>query len=74
MKKQINDGWHTIAGHQVYVEGGRVLRGLKLDHNNSQVTAYPYRANRYGSGWDNDVGITVEAFRAGIKRGTIIMT
>lgn len=26
---KIKDGWHHICGADVYVEGGRILRGLK---------------------------------------------
>lgn len=69
--KKINDGWHKIAGYDVYVEGGRVLRGTKTDYNGYEVSAYPYRRNaRYG-GWDNCSGLTVSAFSAGVRRGTI---
>lgn len=69
----IKDGWHTLAGHKVWVENGRVLRGISTDHNGSQVTVYPYRASRQDNGWDNDSGISVGAFRSGIQRGTVIM-
>ncbi len=64
----IKNGWHDIAGYRVWVEDGRVLRGLNLD---GDKTTYPYRWN--GDGWTNDAGLTVNAFRAGVKRDTIKM-
>lgn len=69
--KRILDGWHIISGYRVYVEDGRVLRGI-LGNGNSQRTAYPYRACRTG-GWDNVSGLSVDAFRAGVRRGSISM-
>ena len=69
MKRTITDGWHIIAGYDVYVEGGKVLRGLSSD---KQRTTYPFRyAAR--DGWTNDSGLSVDAFRAGVRRGTITM-
>ena len=68
MKRKINDGWHIVSGYEVYVEDGKVLRGLSSD---KQRTVYPFRAVR--DGWDNDSGLTVAAFRAGVRRGTITM-
>lgn len=77
MKKVIKDGWHVILGYEVYVENGLVIRGIKEDSNGSPVTAYPYRAQMkkcyYGqfiSGWYQE-DMSVDAFRAGVKRGTI---
>lgn len=69
MKKVIKDGWHVICGYEVYVENGIVIRGIREDYNGSRVSAYPYRACRSG-GWDHDT-MSVDAFRAGVKRGTI---
>ena len=70
MTSKIKDGWHTIYGRKVYVEGGMVRRGIKEDRNHSQAAAYVYRASRRG-GWDKEDGLSVAAFRAGIARGTI---
>ena len=69
MKKEIN-GWKIAGGYDVYVEDGKVLRGIKLDHNGHEVAAYPYRQSRSG-GWDLISGISLTAFRAGIRRGTM---
>ena len=79
---KITNGWHTICGYDVYVEGDRVMRGVTSGAN--QTTTYPYRIHyewqddiggkkRVARGWDECVGITVDAFRAGIRRGTVSM-
>lgn len=56
------------------VEAGRILRGVKKDRNGGEVTCYPYRASRDGHSWYNDSGVTVSAFRAAVRRGTMIMS
>ena len=40
---KIKDGWHKIKGYEVYVENGRVVRGVKEDINGGEVPAYPYK-------------------------------
>lgn len=65
----MKDGWHKICDYDVYIENDRVLRGTKA---NGTLPAYVYRACRTG-GWDNDCGLTVNAFKAGVRRGTIRM-
>lgn len=72
MTNAIKDGWHTIQGYRVYVENGFILRGMKLDYNGSLVPAWPYRACRTG-GWDNCTGLSVSAFSAGARRGSITL-
>lgn len=69
--KKILDGWHIILGYKVYVKHGCIMRGI-LGEGNAQKTAYPYRVSKYG-GWDNCSGLSVDAFRAGVKRETITM-
>lgn len=71
-KRTIKDGWHKICGWEVWVEDGYVLRGTCGDRNNSRITVYPYRKASDG-GWDNCSGLSVNAFRAGVNRGTITM-
>ena len=66
---KIKDGWHVLMGYDVYVENSRVLYGVTSD---GQQTIYPFRSVRTG-GWDNASGLTVDSFRAGIRRGTIRM-
>lgn len=40
---KIKDGWHIIKGYEVYVENGRVIRGVKEDINGGEIPAYPYK-------------------------------
>ena len=68
MKKTVKDGWHKVYGYEVYVEDGRVTRAIS-----NCVTVYPYRASKYG-GWDIDTHTTLDALRAGLSRGTIILS
>ena len=65
--KEIKDGWYTVYCYDVYVEGGKVLRGV-CDNK----TTHPYRRCRTG-GWDNDTCVSLSAFRSGVARGTKIM-
>jgi hypothetical protein len=65
----MKDGWHKIAGYDVYVESNCVRYGICKWKG---VTTYPYRKSRYG-GWDNCSGISIEAFRAGVRRETMMM-
>lgn len=70
----MRDGWHVISGERIYVEGGCVVRGMTKDHNGSLVPAHAYRLNRQYNCWVREYsGLTVAAFRAGIRRGTIQM-
>lgn len=70
MKKQITDGWHKIAGYSVFVESGYILRGMKKDDTQ---TAYVYRWNDRNQAWSHESSISPDAFRAGLKRGTIAL-
>ena len=65
MKKIVKDGWHTVYGYDVYVEGGQVKRGIVKGS-----TAYPCRKSIYG-GWSVDTHMTLDALRAGLSRETI---
>ena len=69
--KKAKEGWHIIYGWEVHVnERGYVDRAIKEDTNGSPVTGYIYRACR--NGWWNNIGqCSIDAFRAGLKRGTI---
>lgn len=71
--KALRDGWHMVAGWEVYVEDGRILRGVMEDCNGSRVTCYPMRRDRREMwGWDW-CEPTPSAFRAGLARGTVRM-
>ena len=79
---KINDGWHEICGYSVYVEKGHIVRGVSGGKN--PTTIYPYRTHwewvdavggkrREARGWDMCAPISVDAFRAGVRRGTVEM-
>lgn len=72
-KRTISDGWHTISGYRVYIEDGYITRGITDD---GQDRLYVYRAcpslYRFDE-WDRVYHITPDAFRAGVRRGTIDM-
>lgn len=72
MNRTISDGWHKLCGYDVYVEDGRVLRGVTDDRNHGPRTTWVYRASKFG-GYESAGKVTVDAFRAGVRRGTIIM-
>ena len=63
------NGWHKIAGYTVHVEDGKVKWGIR-DHSGGAV--YPYRWSDKLRCWVNE-SMTVDAFRAGVRRGTIAM-
>jgi hypothetical protein len=67
--KKVNDGWHVIAGNDVYVEDGKIARGLRHDTNGSLLTGYVYR--KCSDGWSKESTISAEAFDAGCRRGTV---
>lgn len=69
----MTDGWHTLGGYMVYVEKDRVLRGVIGEYLGTK-TAYPYRRDkRHKNLWDFCAGLTCNAFKAGVRRGTIKM-
>ncbi len=68
-KPLTKDGWHTISGYHVHIENGRIDRGMTAD---KQRTTYIYRHSKT-NGYDKEDSITIDAFRSGVRRGTIIM-
>ena len=55
-----------------YIENGYVIRGMAAA-GIGYVGTHPYIKSRYG-GWDNASGdLTIEAFRARVKRNSVIM-
>lgn len=67
------DGWHTCYGYRIYTEGNKVLRGVEGEYLGTH-TVYPYRRDRnHRNLWDCIAGCTYQAFKAGVKRGTIKM-
>lgn len=41
---KIKDGWRRIKGFEVYIEDGRVIRGIREDVNGGRYSAYPYKS------------------------------
>lgn len=72
--KKIKDGWHKLAGQDVYVENGYVLRGMEPDHSGLGLRpTYPYEPAKNG-GWDRVYGgALASTFTVRVKRGTLIM-
>lgn len=72
MARKISDGWHNIAGYSVWVEDGLIRRGT-LGEGVTYRPAWPYRWSKECRAWVKEV-LTPDAFRAGVRRGTIKMT
>lgn len=68
----MNASWRIAAGHEVFVENGKILRGMVRDSNGSYKPTYPYRLNRNGT-WIIETGVTLAAFRSAVRRGTMDM-
>ena len=68
----MTNGWHMIAGYKVLVENGQISRGI-INPGWNERTGYVYRANRTLKCWVNEPRISVDAFRAGVRRGTITL-
>ncbi len=71
MARKVKDGWHSVYGMTVLVEDGRIrygVGGTGLKYH----TTHPYQSNGH-TGWYNITGVTLEAFRSGVRRGTMDM-
>ena len=70
----MKNGWCVVCGVQVFVENGKVVRGIMGKGMFDVVTCYPYVIDRKYGGWDNASGdLTVDALRARMKRGTAVL-
>lgn len=69
MKRQVKDGWHSIAGYRVYTVDGYINRGLS---RSGEYPVWPYSAGKY-DGWDLDQGMTPDTFRRKVKDGSATM-
>lgn len=70
--KNMKDGWHTLAGIEVYVEDGFVVRGVTKDLSGlGERTIYPYEKSKYG-GLDK-CKVPVSIFTRRIKNETVFM-
>ena len=73
MAKKVKDGWHTICGHSVLVEDGKVRRGV-AEVNGERNAVYPYRwSGKPHNCFVSDQNMSVDAFRSAVKRGTAQM-
>lgn len=68
----MKDGWHTILGYDVYVENNRILRGT-LGEGSTYRTAYPYKWDKTHRCWIKNAGVSVNSFRNGVKRGSMVI-
>lgn len=66
----MKDGWHVVCGYEVYVEDGKIVRGIKKKPCSGYCAAYVYRRCKTG-GWNISYQVTPSAFRSGYKRGTV---
>lgn len=67
---KVKDGWHKVCGREIYTEDGVITRAMKRDRNAGLVPAFTYRRNAKWGGWDSEE-MTIEAFRAGLRRNTV---
>jgi len=64
--KKIKDGWHTICGYDMYVEDGKIIRGVE-----DSQTVYVYKSVK--DGYTSACPVKVSTFRSGMARGTMIV-
>lgn len=64
-KIEWKDGWHSIDGLDIFVEDGKVLRGIRNDR-----TVYPYIPSSEG-GIDNASGIPLKEYLQRVRKGTV---
>ena len=70
MEEEMKNGWHVIQGSKVHVEDGRIDRAIK-GSGLKETSASIYRWSRKMQCWTQDIPLTVAAFRAGVRRGTV---
>ena len=70
----MRDGIHVIKGSEVYVVDDMVQRGIRRVNEYHTSTLYVIRAHRGKRGvWETTGPISVDAFRSGLRRGTIML-
>lgn len=73
MAREVKDGWHTICGYSVWVEDGKVRRGVSGEGCNMHPI-YPYRwAGKPHNCFVSDPNMSADAFRNAVRRGTAQM-
>lgn len=70
--KHTLDGWHKIQGYDVYVEDDKVKIGT-TGYGFDYKPIYSYRWNKKLNCWIKCFDLSVAAFSAGVRRGTIEM-
>lgn len=68
----MKDGWHNILGYDVYIKNNKVLRGT-LGEGSTYRTAYPYKWDKTHRCWIKNTGVSINSFRNGVKRESIVM-
>lgn len=68
----MKDGWHIILGYDVYIENNKVLRGT-LGEGSTYRTTYPYKWDKTHRCWIKNTGVSINSFRNGVKRESIVM-
>ena len=66
----VSNGWHNLSGYLVYVWDGQVVRGM-FGVGLDQRPAWLYRYNSRLGIWSFCVSMSVNAFRSGVRRGTV---
>ena len=62
--KKLKEGWHIIAGYNVYVDSdGMIRHGTKKDNNGSSVPAYPYYWDKKYNCWNNEPCTPAQLYR-----------
>lgn len=67
MKKIVKDGWHVMAGVDVYVENGMVVRGITKDWSQP---LYIYKFDKKMNVYTNII-VPVSTFARRLKEGKI---
>ena len=73
VRVNMKNGWHIVSGYHVYVEDGFIIRGIVDKGTSHERPAYVYRWTPRWKLWNRSIIITVNAFRSGVRRGTIMM-
>lgn len=64
------DGWHNVSGYRVYIRNGQIVRGMR-GQGRDQRPAWLYRYNPRLGVWSACMSMSVDAFRARVRRGTV---
>lgn len=65
--KKVKDGWHKLYGYDVYVKDGKFTRAIDKDGD----FVYPYEWDWKMLCWIGIRRISLDTFRAGVRRGVM---